>query len=52
LTGRVGTAYSDFESFHITTACFDAVVISPANAGTNIRIVRVDNFTYTGNNSR
>ena len=46
-TGRVGTAYSDFESFHITTACFDAVVISPANAGTNIRIVRVDNFTYT-----
>ena len=48
LTGRVGTAYSDFESFHITTACFDAVVISPANAGTNIRIVRVDNFTYTG----
>ena len=48
LTGRVGTAYSDFESFHITTACFDAVIISPANAGTNIRIVRVDNFTYTG----
>ena len=48
LSGRVGTAYSDFESFHITTACFDAVVISPANAGTNIRIVRVDNFTYTG----
>jgi trimeric autotransporter adhesin len=48
LNGRVGNAYSDFESFHITTACFDAVVISPANAGTNIRIVRVDNFTYTG----
>jgi hypothetical protein len=46
-TGRVGTAYSDFESFHITTACFDAGIISPANAGTNIRIVRVDNFTYT-----
>jgi hypothetical protein len=45
-TGRVGTAYSDFESFHITTACFDAGIISPANAGTNIRIVRVDNFTY------
>ena len=48
INGRVGTAYSDFESFHTTTGCFDAGIISPANAGTNIRIVRVDNFTFAG----
>ena len=46
--GRVGTAYSDFESFHTTTACFDAGIISPPDAGTNVRIVRVDNFTFSG----
>lgn len=48
LTGRVGTPYSDSESFHITTACFDAGIISPANAGTNVRITRVYQFTFLG----
>jgi Putative metal-binding motif/Secretion system C-terminal sorting domain len=48
LVGRVNVAYSDFESFVITSACFDAGLISPPNAGTSIRITNVDNFTYTG----
>jgi len=47
IDGRIGTPYSDFESFVITNACFDAGIISPANAGTNIRIVRIDNFTFS-----
>jgi len=46
--GRVGNAYSDFESFHLTTACFDAGIIDPGQAGTNIKIARIDNFTYSG----
>ncbi len=46
--GRVGNPYSDFESFHLTTACFDAGIIDPAQAGTNIKIARIDNFTYSG----
>ncbi len=46
--GRVGNAYSDFESFHTTTSCFDAALISPANAGTGVKITVIDNFTFTG----
>ncbi len=48
MTGTVGTPYSDFESFHLTTACFDAGLIDPGNAGTGIKITNIDNFTYTG----
>lgn len=44
----VGQLYSDFESFHITTNCFDAGLINPGAAGTGIRITVIDNFTYTG----
>lgn len=51
LTGRVNVPYNngngDFESFVITSSCFDAGLISPSNAGTNVRISNVDNFTYT-----
>ena len=47
LTGRVGSAYSDFESFHITTNCFDAGLIDPANAGTGLKILRYKNFTFS-----
>lgn len=51
MTGRVNVSYNngigDFESFVITSSCFDAGLISPANAGTNVRISNVDNFTYT-----
>lgn len=47
MTGTVNQAYSDFESFHITTACFDAGIIDPAQAGTDITIDLVDNFTFS-----
>lgn len=51
LSGRVNVPYNngtgDFESFVITSTCFDAGLISPPNAGTNVRISVVDNFTYT-----
>ncbi len=43
IDGRVNVAYYDFESFHITTACFDAGLISPPNAGTGITIRTVKN---------
>lgn len=42
----VNLPYSDFESFVVTNQCFDAGLIDPSAAGTNIRIARVDNFTY------
>lgn len=48
MTATVNQAYSDFESFHITTACFDAGIIDPAQAGTDITIDVVDNFTFSG----
>jgi len=48
VTGRVGNVYSDFESFHTTTSCFDAGLINPGNAGTGIRITVIDNFTFSG----
>ncbi len=47
-TDTVNRPYSDFESFHITTSCFDAGLISPANAGTGVIITNIDNFTFTG----
>lgn len=51
ITARVNIPYNngngDFESFVITSTCFDAGLISPPNAGTNVRITTVDNFTYT-----
>ena len=46
LTGTVNIPYSDSKSFHITTACFDAGIISPANAGTAIVITTLKTFTY------
>jgi hypothetical protein len=48
IVGIVNQTYFDFESFHITTACFDAGIISPANAGTAVRIVRIKTFTFGG----
>lgn len=47
-TGRVNQAYSDFESYVITGNCFDAGLISPPNAGTQVRITSVHNFTFAG----
>ncbi|MFZ9028937.1 MAG: MopE-related protein [Crocinitomicaceae bacterium] len=47
-TAIVNQAYSDFESFVITDNCFDAGLIDPGSAGTNIKITNVDNFTFTG----
>ena len=47
-TAIVNQAYSDFESFVITDNCFDAGLIDPGSAGTNIRISNVDNFTFSG----
>jgi hypothetical protein len=48
MNGTVNVAYSDFESFHTTTACFDAGIIDPAQAGQNITIDVIDNFTFSG----
>ena len=49
LEGVVNTAYIDFESFHITTACFDAGLISPSNAGTGIKITSLHAFSFYPN---
>ena len=46
--GVVNQTYFDFESFHITTSCFDAGIISPANAGTAVKIVKIKSFTFGG----
>ena len=47
MDGVVNTPYSDFESFHITTACFDAGLINPSNSGTGIKITSLHNFSFT-----
>lgn len=47
-SGRVNQSYSDFESFVLTSTCFDAGLIDPSQAGNSIKITMVDNFTYTG----
>lgn len=45
----VNTAgYSDFESFVLTGACFDAGLIDESQSGTNIKIKTIKNFTFTG----
>jgi len=46
--GEVNQLYSDFESFVLTANCFDAGEIDPGNAGTEIYIVEVDNFSFSG----
>jgi hypothetical protein len=48
LDGTVNVAYSDFESFVFTGACFDAGLIDESQAGTSIKIKTIKNFTYTG----
>jgi hypothetical protein len=48
IDGTVNVAYSDFESFVITGACFDAGLIDESQAGTNIKIKTIKNFSYTG----
>jgi len=48
MDGDVNQAYSDFESFIITDNCFDAGLIDPSQAGTNIKITNVDNFSFSG----
>lgn len=44
--GRVGVPYSDFVSFVITDNCFDAGLINPSFAGTNIKITNIDGFGF------
>lgn len=46
--GIVNTAYSDFESFILTDNCFDAGQIDPSQSGTNIKILNIDNFAFSG----
>ena len=48
MDGTINVPYNDFESFVITDNCFDAGLIDPGNAGTNIRITNVDNFNLSG----
>lgn len=48
LTDTVGQFYSDFESFHTTTNCFDAGLINIAFAGIGAIINSAHTFTYTG----
>lgn len=48
LDGVVGQAYADFESFVLTPNCFDAGLIDPGSAGTQIKITNIDNFSYSG----
>ncbi len=48
LDGTINTAYSDFESFVITGACFDAGLIDESQAGTVIKIKTIKNFSYSG----
>jgi len=48
MEGTVNVSYSDFESFLITAECFDAGLISEPNAGTQIKIVLLKNFAYSG----
>lgn len=48
MDGVVNTSYSDFESFHITTACFDAGLIDPSNAGIGIKITSLHTFSFAG----
>ena len=48
INGTVNQAYSDFESYIITDNCFDAGLIDPSQAGTNIKITNVDNFLFNG----
>lgn len=40
--------YNDYESFLITSECFDAGLIDESQAGTEIKITMIDNFTYAG----
>jgi hypothetical protein len=40
--------YNDYESFLITSQCFDAGLIDETQAGTDIKITMIDNFTYSG----
>lgn len=48
LDGTVNVAYSDFESFVVTGACFDAGLIDESQAGNSIKIKTIKNFSYTG----
>ncbi len=47
IDGLVNQPYSDFESYVITENCFDAGLIDPTQAGTQIRITNVDNFVFS-----
>lgn len=46
--GNVNVAYSDFESFVLTDNCFDAGQIDPSQSGTDIKILNIDNFAFSG----
>lgn len=48
LDGTVNQSYSDFESFVLTPNCFDAGMIDPGQAGVEIKITNIDNFSYSG----
>lgn len=44
----VNTLYYDFESFLITDQCFNAQLIDPGNPNTDVKILNIDNFTFSG----
>jgi hypothetical protein len=48
IDGVVNQPYSDYESFMLNNQCFDAGLIDPSQTGTDIRIVRLKQFTYAG----
>jgi hypothetical protein len=48
IDGVVNQPYTDFESFMLNSQCFDAGLIDPSQSGTDIRIVRLKDFSYDG----
>lgn len=47
MDATVNQAYSDFESFVLTNNCFSAQEIDPSQPNTQIRILKVYNFSFT-----
>ncbi len=48
INGSVNAPYNDFESFHVTTACFDGGLINPGAAGIGVQITSVHTITFAG----
>lgn len=47
MTSLVNQPYNESESFVITDNCFDAGMIDPSQAGNDIKITNVDNFSFS-----